>query len=121
MSRRWLWAAMACFALGATFACDGDASGSDSDSNSDSDSDSDSDTDSDADSDTDAEYPSGPYGFEPSMELNTDMTSPGTLIGNGDVIPDVCLTNALGEEVCLGDFYRDPDHELVFVDFTTMW
>jgi hypothetical protein len=55
------------------------------------------------------------------MELDTDMTSPGSWTGEGDVIPDVCLPNALGDEVCLGDFYRGPDAELLFVDFTTMW
>ena len=95
--------------------------GGDSDSDSDSDADTDADTDADSDGDTDPEYPAGPYGFDPFMELDTDMTGPGTWTGDGDVIPDVCLSNALGEEVCLGDFYRSPDLELLFVDFTTMW
>jgi hypothetical protein len=55
------------------------------------------------------------------MDLDTDMSSPGTWAGGGDAIPDVCLNNALGEAVCLGDLYRSPDVELLFVDFTTMW
>ena len=79
------------------------------------------DSDSDTDSDTDADYPVGPYGFDPSMELDTDMSSPGTWTGDGDVIPDVCLNNALGDEVCLGELYRSPEVDLLFVDFTTMW
>jgi hypothetical protein len=106
---------------------DGSGAGADADSDTDSDSDSDTgadtdgDTDSDTDGDTESDYPDGPYGFDPSMELDTDMTSPGTWTGEGDVIPDVCLNSAAGDEVCLGDLYRSPEVELVFVDFTTMW
>jgi hypothetical protein len=126
--RSLLVAAASAAAWMALWGC-GDPSGSGSDADSDADSDSDTDTNSDtdtdadsgADGDTDSGYPDGPYGFDPSMDLDTDMSSPGTWTGGGDVIPDVCLSSAEGEEVCLGDLYRSPDVELLFVDFTTMW
>jgi hypothetical protein len=110
-------------------ACDaGDpASGqgdADADSETDSDADSDTDTDSDSDTDTDtdgdADYPPGPYGFSPST-AHDGAFGPVEWTGEGDVIPDICLPSALGEEVCLSAYYLGQDHELLFIDFTTMW
>ena len=129
MRSRWLFPTAAIPLAWLAFAgCDGGGGGpgadsdadADSDSDADTDSDTDADTDTDTDGDTDSGYPDGPYGFAPSMELDTDMSSPGAWTGDGDVIPDVCLTNALGDEVCLGDLYRSPEVDLLFVDFTTM-
>lgn len=40
---------------------------------------------------------------------------------NGLTIPNICLNNALGEEICLNEFYRSGVYDLVLVDFTTMW
>jgi hypothetical protein len=116
-----LWLAALVPAWIAAAAC-GDGGGTgDADTDAETDADADSDADTDSDADGDADYPDGPYGFDPSMELDTDMTSAGAWTGDGDVIPDVCLDNAVGEQVCLGDLYRSPDLEIVFVDFTTMW
>jgi hypothetical protein len=107
----------------------GDDAGAASDADADTDADTDTDAGTDADTDTDTDtgtgtdssYPDGPYGFDPSMELDTDFSSPGSWTGGGDVIPDICLPNALGDEVCLRDLYRSAEAELLFVDFTTMW
>ena len=121
---RSLFIAVAAAAWLALPGCDdgrGSPTGADSDSDTDSDTDADAGADTDTDTDTGADYPVGPYGFDPSMELDTDMSSPGTWTDDGDVIPDVCLNNALGDEVCLGELYRSPEIDLLFVDFTTMW
>jgi len=103
---------------------DGDDDGADGDADADTDGDSDGDTDTDgdtdSDSDADADYPPGPYGFTPSATYE-ETFGPVAWTGEGDVIPDVCLPNALGEEVCLGGSYHSEAHELLFVDFTTMW
>ncbi len=91
-------------------------SDTDSDSDSDTDSDSDSDTDSDTDTDADADYPPGPYGWNGGMVWGADSGSWSTAAA--DVIADICLPNANNDEVCLGDYYRSAEYDLVWVDFS---
>jgi len=97
---------------------DGDDTDAGTDADTDSDSDSDSDTDSDTDTDTDPDYPPGPYGFTPSMAWGATS---GAWTDDGDTIPDICLNDVDEEEICLGDWYRDPSIELICLDFCAMW
>lgn len=96
----------------------------DVDTDADSDADTDTDTDTDADSDGD-DYPAGPYGFADSVVGQTDPaavpSTPSEWTEDGDIIPNVCLDNAEGEEVCLDDFYLSDEYDLLVVDFTTSW
>jgi thiol-disulfide isomerase/thioredoxin len=116
---------------------DNDGGATDADTDADSDADSDADADADADSDSDVvctgntwdgtwtygeDYAEGPYGFRGSMcwNWNTEPAS-GNWITEGDTIPDVCLPNELDEQICLSDYYKSHDYDLLIVDFTAMW
>jgi len=99
---------------GGGFSSDGD---SDGDSDSDADTDADSDTDSDTDTDTGAGYPAGPYGFTPSMLWDDPI---GEWTDDGEIIPNICLPDANGDERCLGDLYGSADYRVLIVDFTSM-
>lgn len=108
-----------------------DDAGSNTDSGSDSDSDSDSDTDSDSDDDCvgtawdgqwtyGEDYAEGPYGFKGSMcwDPETGNVQWSTW---GDTIPDICLNDQNDNLVCLKDYLRHLEFELIFVDFSAVW
>jgi hypothetical protein len=114
-----LWA-LALAASGPGLGCDesgGFSSDGDSDGDSDADTDTDADTDADTDTDTDASYPAGPYGFTPSMLWDDPI---GEWTDDGEVIPNICLKDANGDERCLGDLYGSADYRVLIVDFTSM-
>jgi hypothetical protein len=73
----------------------------------------------------DGSYPNASYGFDDSVEGDIDPaavpTEPVVWNGEGDIIPNICLPNAEGKVVCLGDFYQSTEYDLVLVDMTTMW
>ena len=125
---------------------DSDETGTDSDSDSDGDTDTDIDTGTYTDTETasncddidtdwfvdagpeypfDGGFPDHPYGFDDSVDEDIDPanipTGPVAWNGEGNTIPNICLPNANGDTVCLGDFFRSAEYDLLVVDMTTMW
>ena len=39
----------------------------------------------------------------------------------GSTTDNICLPNAAGNTVCLGDFYKNSAYDVIFLDFSTMW
>ena len=70
--------------------------------------------------DTQGDYPSGPYGWNPSMYWDQSAGS-GYWTSDGNTIEDICLPNASGNQVCLKDHYRSTLKDIIFLDFSAMW
>jgi len=65
-------------------------------------------------------YPTGPYGWNPSMLWDSNAGT-GEWTSTGSTIGEMCLPNAAGEEVCLSDFYKHAEKDIIFLDFSAMW
>jgi len=61
------------------------------------------------------DYPDGPYGFESSYPDTSLGITPWTQ--DGQVIPNICLPNSLGETNCLSDYFNKEDVDILFIEF----
>ncbi|MDD5306971.1 MAG: hypothetical protein PHU25_06570 [Deltaproteobacteria bacterium] len=66
------------------------------------------------------DYVDGPYGFKGSI-CRDPVATTQEWIEYGDTIPDICLPNQDNEEVCVHDFYKSPDFDLLVVNFSALW